>query len=165
MLLQQWNDYPLDKVAYLLNLPGTRDNLGILLASEVEELEYADSEVDGVNYFAAHEVGEHDDKGFQQFTYHLVLKNNGLMALGSSQSVDDFQPQVPGTLVLLDTDQEHLVTIDNRILESPDDVLTWVTLKVDRHARLEQYEPNHIYEFFDELIEKTQEHQALRGIK
>ena len=165
MILQQWNDYPLDKVAYLLNLPGTRENLGILLASDVEEFEYAGSEVDGVNYFAAHEVGEHDDKGFQQFTYHLVLENNGLMALGSNQSVDDFQPQVPGTLVLLDTHQEHLVTIDNRILESPDDVLTWVTLKVDYGARLELLEPDNIYAFFDDLIEETQQQQFLRGTK
>lgn len=165
MILQQWNNYPLDKIAYLINLPGTRHNLEFLLGDEVEELWYTRSEVDQVDYFAAHEVGEHSDKGFPQFTYHLVLKNNGLMALGSNQSVEEFQPQVPGTLVLLDTHQEHLVSIDNRILESVDDVLTWVTLKVDYRARLEQYEPNHIYEFFDDLIEETKQAQALRGIR
>ena len=165
MILQQWNDYPLDKVAYLLNLPGTRENLGILLASDVEEFEYAGSEVDGVDYFAAHEVGEHDDKGCERYTYHLVLKNNGLIALGSSQFIKDFQPQVPGTLVLLDTHEEHLVTIDKRILECPDDVLTWVTLKVDYGARLELLEPDNIYAFFDDLIEKTEQQQSLRGTK
>ena len=113
------------------------------------------SEVNQVSYFAAHEVGEHTDKGLIQFCYHLVLKNNGLIALGSNQSVKDLQPQVPGTLVLLDTYQEHLVTIDNRILESPNEVLTWVTLMVESPAFVAGARPNHIYELFDDLIEKT----------
>ena len=49
------------------------------------------------------------------------------------------------------------MTIDNRILESPNEVLTWVSLMVmvKSPAFVAGARPNHIYALFDDLIEKT----------
>lgn len=85
-------------------------------------------------FIATRGVPSHTDDEFPNYSYHLILLNTGLVAKGVEQNTEDFEPQSPGTIIILDNWQEHHAIEDSRIKTLED--LLWVSICFDSVHKL-----------------------------
>lgn len=98
-----------------------------------------------VYFIATSGVSSHTDDQFSQYAYHLVLINTGLIAKGVNQE-NDFEPQEPGTIIILNNWEWHHCIKDSRsgISEEP----IWVSICFDSDDEVPQEVVTKIFEEF-----------------
>jgi hypothetical protein len=90
-------------------------------------------------------AASHTDDEFAQYAYHLVLVNTGLVAKGVNQQ-NNFEPQVPGTIIVLNNWEWHHAIKDSRIGTSEDPI--WVSICFDSDYELTEEQLINIFKEF-----------------
>lgn len=112
MLVNQWKQWDSSLIYELFNDEFYPFNEEIYRGSDME-IQEAISYHPYINFIGTAGIPLHTDKGFPQYSYHLVLRNNGLLTKGKGRY--DLDIQCPGTIIVLDVHHPHHVIYDKRI--------------------------------------------------
>ncbi|MBD2201679.1 hypothetical protein H6G33_10000 [Calothrix sp. FACHB-1219] len=144
MLLDQWIQYS----PQYIYLKGYTEDFFPFTYLDWDEVKDAESEDENITFLGVKMLGNHTDKEFPNYSYHLVLRNSRLIAKGYGQNRRNIAPQLPGTILVIDSWKYHHVTWDKR-LKSKEDPL-WISACFDSNELISR---DRIIEVFNNFLE------------
>lgn len=126
MLLKQWQQYSKE----LIYSKGYDEYFFPFVEIGYDSVEDGFTSNEEINYVGTRGISSHKDIYLPRYCYHLIVKNNGIIAKGVNQSIYDYSAQIPGAILVLDAHQSHHAIKDERWQRSTEKEL-WISACFD----------------------------------
>lgn len=124
-----------------------------------KQLQNIHSSYENVAYIGVKTMNKYKDSDFyDKYSAFLILRNDGFIVKGNSQSKIKYQPQLPGTIIIVNIHAIHHVIKDKRIVTSESSPC-WIGACIEYSANPDYHQVEEIFRQF-----LTKQSQSMIGV-